>query len=333
MDRGRDQALPTRELGQHVLAYAAWPGALGAPRKHPDRPRSEALSACPASQGGNVEAAKAGAYLGPQSGPPTWTSRVGLPREGGRHGWSGPLAPCARVPQAWLTSCVQAATLSSPWPSVIPTPSLKGSHVATLAAGSLYEHLLGSLHGSRPLWTIVDHPGPCAPQSTVPPGHTPALPTASVWLAVSRPALPRRGFQHWGSEFPLTRHKISRSQSPKAHRVTSRPLLCQGPGTVAAWPPTGQPLPKVLTYHPPPEGIGVAAKLDAARLVHGVLLGQVHEVGGEDEAQEADVQGGDQLLGAEQRAVGRSGRGVVGPQERAAQTRAARLPRRQRTSQ
>ena len=170
-DRGRDQALPTRELGQHVLAYAAWPGALGAPRKHPDRPRSEALSACPASQGGNVEAAKAGAYLGPQSGPPTWTSRVGLPREGGRHGWSGPLAPCARVPQAWLTSCVQAATLTTPRPSAIPTPSLKGSHVATLAAGSLYEHLLGSLHGSSPLWTILGpaHPRALCPMATPPP--------------------------------------------------------------------------------------------------------------------------------------------------------------------
>ena len=52
--------------------------------------------------------------------------------------------------------------------------------------------------------------------------------------------------------------------------------------------------------HPPPQGIRVAAELHLAGLIDSVLLGQVHEVGGEDEAQEADVQRGDQLLAVDE---------------------------------
>jgi len=50
------------------------------------------------------------------------------------------------------------------------------------------------------------------------------------------------------------------------------------------------------SHHSPPQCVGVAAELGDAVAVHGVLLRQVHEVGGEDQAQEADVQGGDELL-------------------------------------
>lgn len=54
---------------------------------------------------------------------------------------------------------------------------------------------------------------------------------------------------------------------------------------------------EIPTYHPPPQSICVAAKLDAARLIHGIFLSQVDKVGGEDKTQKANVQGGDQLLG------------------------------------
>lgn len=49
-------------------------------------------------------------------------------------------------------------------------------------------------------------------------------------------------------------------------------------------------------YHAPPQGIGVAGEARLALLIHSVFLRQVDEVGGEDQAQEADVQGRDQLL-------------------------------------
>lgn len=52
----------------------------------------------------------------------------------------------------------------------------------------------------------------------------------------------------------------------------------------------------LLPYHAPPQRVGVAGKARLALLVHGVLLRQVDEVRGEDQTQEADVQGGDQLL-------------------------------------
>ena len=50
------------------------------------------------------------------------------------------------------------------------------------------------------------------------------------------------------------------------------------------------------SYHSPPEGVRVALKvLLPVRPLH-VLLAQVDKVAGEDEAEEADVQGSDQLL-------------------------------------
>ena len=49
--------------------------------------------------------------------------------------------------------------------------------------------------------------------------------------------------------------------------------------------------------HPPPEGVGVALEVGLERVgPHGVLLGEVDEVAGEDETEEADVQRRDQLL-------------------------------------
>ena len=51
-----------------------------------------------------------------------------------------------------------------------------------------------------------------------------------------------------------------------------------------------------LPYHAPPQGICVAGEARLALLIHSILLRQVDEVGGEDQAQEADVQRGDQLL-------------------------------------
>ena len=51
------------------------------------------------------------------------------------------------------------------------------------------------------------------------------------------------------------------------------------------------------TYHSPPEGVGVALEVGLVGVgSHGVLLGEVDEVAGEDEAEEADVQRRDQLL-------------------------------------
>ena len=56
--------------------------------------------------------------------------------------------------------------------------------------------------------------------------------------------------------------------------------------------PTG-----LRTYHAPPERVGVAREVGLAAVgSHRVLLGEVHEVTGEYEAEEADVQRRDQLL-------------------------------------
>ena len=53
----------------------------------------------------------------------------------------------------------------------------------------------------------------------------------------------------------------------------------------------------VQTHHSPPEGVRVALEVGLECVgPHGVLLGEVDEVAGEDEAQEADVQRRDQLL-------------------------------------
>ena len=51
------------------------------------------------------------------------------------------------------------------------------------------------------------------------------------------------------------------------------------------------------TYHAPPERVGVALEVGLAVVgSHRVLLGEVHEVTGEYEAEEADVERRDQLL-------------------------------------
>lgn len=50
------------------------------------------------------------------------------------------------------------------------------------------------------------------------------------------------------------------------------------------------------SYHSPPQSISVVSKLGRAAAVDRIFLRQVNKVRGEDEAQEADVQGGDQLL-------------------------------------
>lgn len=81
----------------------------------------------------------------------------------------------------------------------------------------------------------------------------------------------------------------------------------RGWGPMVPMPPAR---PKVPTYHPPPQGVRVAAELHLAGLIDSVLLGQVHEVGGEDEAQEADVQRGDQLLRERPAGWGQPGAGA-----------------------
>ena len=50
------------------------------------------------------------------------------------------------------------------------------------------------------------------------------------------------------------------------------------------------------THHSPPEGVGVALEVDGSVGRDGVLLREVDEVAGEDQAEEADVEGCDQLL-------------------------------------
>ena len=53
----------------------------------------------------------------------------------------------------------------------------------------------------------------------------------------------------------------------------------------------------VQTHHSPPEGVRVALEVGLECVgSHGVLLGEVDEVAGEDETEEADVQRRDQLL-------------------------------------
>lgn len=52
----------------------------------------------------------------------------------------------------------------------------------------------------------------------------------------------------------------------------------------------------LLSYHAPPQGIGIAGEARLPLLVHSILLRQVHKVGRKDEAKKADVQGGDKLL-------------------------------------
>lgn len=49
-------------------------------------------------------------------------------------------------------------------------------------------------------------------------------------------------------------------------------------------------------HHAPPQGIGVAGEARLALFIHSVLFRQVDKVGGKYQAQESDVQGGDQLL-------------------------------------
>ncbi len=51
-----------------------------------------------------------------------------------------------------------------------------------------------------------------------------------------------------------------------------------------------------LPYHTPPQGISIAGEACLALLIHSILLRQVDKVGGKDQAEKADVQGGDQLL-------------------------------------
>ena len=52
-----------------------------------------------------------------------------------------------------------------------------------------------------------------------------------------------------------------------------------------------------FAHQSPPEGVGVALEVGLAVVgSHRVLLGEVHEVTGEYEAEEADVQRRDQLL-------------------------------------
>ena len=54
---------------------------------------------------------------------------------------------------------------------------------------------------------------------------------------------------------------------------------------------------QLMTYHSPPEGVGVAGEIWLEGVwSHGVLLGEVYEVTGEYEAEEADVERRDQLL-------------------------------------
>lgn len=51
-----------------------------------------------------------------------------------------------------------------------------------------------------------------------------------------------------------------------------------------------------MSYHSPPQGVSIAGEACFALLIHSVLFRQVDKVGGEDEAEEANVQGGNQLL-------------------------------------
>ena len=56
----------------------------------------------------------------------------------------------------------------------------------------------------------------------------------------------------------------------------------------------------VRTHHSPPEGVRVALEVGLERVgAHGVLLGEVDEVAGEDEGEEPDVERRDQLLAGE----------------------------------
>lgn len=50
-------------------------------------------------------------------------------------------------------------------------------------------------------------------------------------------------------------------------------------------------------YHSPPQGISVAGEARLAFFINSIFFRQVHKVGGEDEAEEANVKGGDQFLG------------------------------------
>ena len=48
-----------------------------------------------------------------------------------------------------------------------------------------------------------------------------------------------------------------------------------------------------MTYHTPPQGVCIAGEVGGAFIF---FLGQVYKIGGEDEAQEPDVQSGDEFL-------------------------------------
>ena len=52
----------------------------------------------------------------------------------------------------------------------------------------------------------------------------------------------------------------------------------------------------VQPYHSPPQSISVAVEVGPTSRAHRVLLTEVHEVTGEEEAEEANVERGDELL-------------------------------------
>lgn len=58
---------------------------------------------------------------------------------------------------------------------------------------------------------------------------------------------------------------------------------------ISHWEEVRLTLTLTLTYHPPPQSIGVVSKLDGAAAVDRIFLCQVDKVRGEDQAQEADV--------------------------------------------
>ena len=55
-------------------------------------------------------------------------------------------------------------------------------------------------------------------------------------------------------------------------------------------------LTSVQPYHSPPQSISVAVEVGPSPRAHRVLLTEVHEVTGEEEAEEANVERGDELL-------------------------------------
>lgn len=273
---------------QSNVSHPRKPGLLGTPPPYVHLSRRLAAQGARATQ--PMLASKAGA-LG--AGPHRSVLKEPISTARGASGPQGGTRTSPGRTQLWHLQAWCTARTGERSSFLARTPACH------LLGCSLFDvMLLGTGMPLGPAQTLRDRQAPARP-------HPPHAAMAKTAGALGRPCRAQLGAARSSQRLHMPHRPVKRlshqlqdiEKLPTAsaeHKGSTMGL--QNPASSAP------PLPRapVPTYHPPPQGIRVAAKLHLARLVHGVLLCQVHEVGGEDEAQEADIQGGDELLGAEQ---------------------------------